>query len=134
MKTSGGGASAAKAHKKREDVLVAKGEATEKDKTLNAKPGALHAVHANLQAFIHASPNSRVGRTAAYAQALVGLEDATADTVAAKAALELAATALQARATPRSSRRARAAGARHDARPDPRPGRARGEEDRLEAS
>ncbi|HEY8594402.1 MAG TPA: hypothetical protein VIL84_04080 [Devosiaceae bacterium] len=39
----------------------------------NSSVAALHAAHANLQAFIHASPNSRVGKLAIYAQGLATL-------------------------------------------------------------
>ena len=50
-----------------------------KVKGLDAQIGALHAVHANLQAFIHANPNSRVGRIATYAISAVAVEGLTQD-------------------------------------------------------
>jgi hypothetical protein len=67
-----------------EVALAAKGNAkAAKVPGLDAKVGALHAVNANLQAFIHASPNSRVGKIAAYAAATVAVEGAEADVAAA---------------------------------------------------
>jgi hypothetical protein len=42
---------------------------------VNAEAGALNAVRANLQAFIHANLKSEVGLIAAYAKALVQVED-----------------------------------------------------------
>ena len=70
-------------------------EATGKNKVkgLDAQIGALHAVHANLQAFIHANPNSRVGRIAAYAMSAVtaeGLAQDLADKLAVLAGSETA--------------------------------------------
>jgi len=43
----------------------------------NADLGALHAVNANLQAYIHANPKSRVGKMAVYAKALIVVENDT---------------------------------------------------------
>src|SRR5206468_2022067 len=57
-----------------------------KPKGLDAQIASLHAVNANLQAFIHASPNSQVGQIAAYAKAEVTVQVATAAQVAAQAA------------------------------------------------
>jgi hypothetical protein len=61
--------------------------------------GGLHAANANLQAFIHASPDSRVGRIAAYAEGTLAVETAVALLGGAQAALDAAtaaATAAQA--------------------------------------
>lgn len=66
-----------------------------KTKGLDAQIGALHAVHANLQAFIHANPNSRVGRIAAYAKSTIAVEGLTqdlADKLAQLAASQIAVT------------------------------------------
>ena len=76
-------------------VTVAKASALAVDKAakapgLDAKVAGLHAVNANLQAFIHASPNSRVGRIAAYAMATVAVEDATVARDVAQGAFDAA--------------------------------------------
>jgi hypothetical protein len=55
---------------------------------LDAQLGALHAVNANLQAFIHANPTSRVGKLATYAAATVAVEEAQADLTDAVAAFD----------------------------------------------
>jgi hypothetical protein len=70
---------------------------------LDAMLGGLHAANANLQAFIHASPNSRVGRIGAYAEGTVAVETAVALRDGAQAALDAATAA------------ATAAGAAYDA-------------------
>jgi hypothetical protein len=54
---------------------------------------SLHAANANLQAFIHASPSSKVGQIAAYARATVAVETAAAVAANAHAALEEATAA-----------------------------------------
>jgi hypothetical protein len=62
-------------------------------KGIDSQLGALHAVNANLQAFLHASPNSRVGRIANYALASVAAENMAttlADTQASLAAAQAA--------------------------------------------
>jgi hypothetical protein len=64
--------------------------------TPDTKRGALNAVHANLEAFIHASPNSKVGQIAAYARASVALETAIAIPGGDQAAVEAANDALAA--------------------------------------
>src|SRR5207248_262660 len=87
-KASGAGGAGGKAHKNADDAVLADTDAKDNGKGLDAKLGALHAVHANLQAFIHASPNSRVGKLAAYAKALVGLEGDAAVVAAAQALLD----------------------------------------------
>ena len=61
---------------------------------LDAKVAGLHAVDANLNAFIHASPNSRVGKLAAYAMAVVVVEGAVEARDAAQEAFDAASTAL----------------------------------------
>lgn len=61
---------------------------------LDAKVAGLHAVNANLNAFIHASPNSRVGEIAAYARAVVGGETADAALVTAQETVDGATVAL----------------------------------------
>jgi len=48
----------------------------EKVPGLDAKLGALHAMNANINAYIHSSPNSRVGKIATYARSPVGVENA----------------------------------------------------------
>jgi chromosome segregation ATPase len=63
---------AAKAHK-------------EEPKNIRAQMGALNSVHASTNAFAHASPNSRVGLLAAYAEARTA---ATADIAALNAEIE----------------------------------------------
>lgn len=70
-----------------------------KVKGLDAQIGALHAVHANLQAFIHANPNSRVGRIAAYAISAVAVEGLTQDLADKLAELAGSETALADAAT-----------------------------------
>jgi hypothetical protein len=62
-------------------------------KAIDSQLGALHAVHANLQAFLHASPNSRVGRIANYALATVATENAATTLADAEASLAAAHTA-----------------------------------------
>jgi hypothetical protein len=62
--------------------------------SLDARAAGLHAVNANLQAFIHASPNSRVGEIAAYAMAVVGEENAEAAVTAAQTEFDNASLAL----------------------------------------
>jgi hypothetical protein len=62
-------------------------------KAIDSQLGALHAVHANLQAFLHASPNSRVGRIANYALATVTTENAATTLADAEASLAAAHTA-----------------------------------------
>jgi hypothetical protein len=57
---------------------------------LDAKVASLHAVNANLQAYIHASPNSKVGMIAAYAASLVDVENAAAVRDAAQAVFDMA--------------------------------------------
>lgn len=61
---------------------------------LDARVAGLHAVNANINAFIHANENSRVGEIAVYAMAVVGGEVAEAAVVAAQDALDDAALAL----------------------------------------
>ena len=46
--------------------------------SLDAMVAGLHAAHANLEAFIHANPNSKVGELAVYAKAVVAVEAAGA--------------------------------------------------------
>ncbi len=70
------------------DAVAAGSDAN--DKSPDAKLGALHAVDANLQAFVHAAPNSQVGRIAAYARALVALQGAAAAVTSADEALTAA--------------------------------------------
>ena len=65
-----------------------------KPKGLDAQIASLHAANANLQAFMHASPNSKVGQIAAYAKAEVAVETATAALAAAQTAAASAAAAL----------------------------------------
>ncbi len=103
-KSSGGGpgksasvsgkSASARGHSAKPTSAPTAAEAVDKPRGLDAKVAGLHAVNANLSAFIHASPNSRVGRIAAYAMDLVKVEDATAAQVAAQMTLDDAATAL----------------------------------------
>jgi hypothetical protein len=61
---------------------------------LDAQIAGLHAANANLQAFIHAAPNSKVGEIAAYAKAEVAVEIAAAVRDAAQATLDAATATL----------------------------------------
>src|SRR5690606_35998476 len=82
--SKGNSGSTSKAKSKSVTPVVAK------PKTLDDRIGALHAVKANLQAYIHASPNSRIGRVATYAKALVAAESADEAVASATAALAAA--------------------------------------------
>lgn len=66
---------------------------TDLAEVLGASPselGALNAAHASPQALANASPNSRVGRIAAYRDAVLGREDLLSDYDEARAALDAA--------------------------------------------
>ena len=73
----GGGKGGGKDHGSKQKVA----SATEDEEDANSngklasKLGALNAYHASLNAFAHASPNSRVGRIAAYWDALQAAEE-----------------------------------------------------------
>jgi hypothetical protein len=78
-KSTGGPASNAKSQSDTSPVVtvsVKKAAKAEKIPGLDAKLGALHAMNANINAYIHASPNSRVGKIATYARSLVSVENA----------------------------------------------------------
>lgn len=57
---------------------AAGGQGQTKTKNLRAQMGALNAVNASATAMLNASPNSRVGKIAAYAAASSGVQDAQA--------------------------------------------------------
>jgi hypothetical protein len=74
-----------------------------KTKSLDSQIASLHAANANLQAFIHASPNSKVGQIAAYAKAEVAVETAQAALAAAQTAAATASATLTAAQTARAT-------------------------------
>ena len=68
-----GGGNGHSSNKKIASTTVDEEDAVSKGK-LASKLGALNAYHASLNAFAHASPNSRVGKIAAYWEALQAAE------------------------------------------------------------
>jgi hypothetical protein len=96
-----GPASKGKLQSRDASIVPVSAKLTKKEKIpgLDAKLGALHAMNANINAYIHASPNSRVGKIATYARSLVDVEDAETAVNDATDALNLAQDSLTAAET-----------------------------------
>lgn len=93
-KTGSAKASTAKTTKAKATLM--KKAAKEKQPNMASQLGALNAAHASARAFAHASPNSRVGRIAAYAAASSASTAAQDKVTQAEAGVQAAQDALDA--------------------------------------